>query len=181
MRNAGEKLHGVLAKDLQIPLRPAHALPPGLGKARGLLIIEHRTSCVADLFPAGNIVDGKFDVLREQEEVPAAARFQHTVGKQKACAGHGAAGAQQEPGVVEIPALPQEPQGITGADPVVAVVLAVAEAGDDVVARLLSFNNVIVTSHQGFFTREAMHNIAETTLQNIQDFIDGKTLVNEVS
>ena len=52
---------------------------------------------------------------------------------------------------------------------------------DDVLARLLSFNNVIVTSHQGFFTREAMHNIAETTLQNIQDFIDGKTLVNEVS
>ena len=49
---------------------------------------------------------------------------------------------------------------------------------DDVLARLLSF---IVTSHQGFFTREAMHNIAETTLQNIQDFIDGKTLVNEVS
>ena len=49
------------------------------------------------------------------------------------------------------------------------------------VQRLLSFPNVALTSHQGFFTREAMHNIAETTLQNIQDFIDGKTLVNEVS
>uniref|UniRef100_UPI0025EED7CA 2-hydroxyacid dehydrogenase n=1 Tax=uncultured Parabacteroides sp. TaxID=512312 RepID=UPI0025EED7CA len=36
---------------------------------------------------------------------------------------------------------------------------------DDVLARLLSFNNVIVTSHQAFFTKEAMHNIAETTLQ----------------
>ena len=41
---------------------------------------------------------------------------------------------------------------------------------DDVLARLLSFNNVIVTSHQAFFTKEAMHNIAETTLQNIEDF-----------
>lgn len=51
---------------------------------------------------------------------------------------------------------------------------------DDVLARLLSFNNVIVTSHQGFFTREAMKNIAETTLQNIQDFIDGRPLKNEV-
>lgn len=51
---------------------------------------------------------------------------------------------------------------------------------DDVLARLLSFNNVIVTSHQGFFTREAMRNIAETTLQNIQDFTEGKSLVNEV-
>ena len=52
---------------------------------------------------------------------------------------------------------------------------------DDVLARLLSFNNVIVTSHQAFFTFEAMSNIANTTLQNIQDFIDGKELVNEVS
>lgn len=51
---------------------------------------------------------------------------------------------------------------------------------DDVLARLLSFNNVIVTSHQGFFTQEAMRNIAETTLQNIQDFEEGKPLGNEV-
>lgn len=52
---------------------------------------------------------------------------------------------------------------------------------DDILARLLSFNNVIVTSHQAFFTKEALENIAETTLQNIQDFIDGKALANEVT
>lgn len=52
---------------------------------------------------------------------------------------------------------------------------------DDVLARLLSFNNVIVTSHQAFFTKEAMQNIAETTLQNIKDFFEYHTLVNEVS
>lgn len=51
---------------------------------------------------------------------------------------------------------------------------------DDVLARLLSFNNVIVTSHQAFFTKEAMHNIAETTLQNIEDFRLNRPLVNEV-
>lgn len=51
---------------------------------------------------------------------------------------------------------------------------------DDVLARLLSFNNVIVTSHQAFFTREALHNIAETTLQNVTDFEAGRSLVNEV-
>lgn len=51
---------------------------------------------------------------------------------------------------------------------------------DDILARLLSFNNVIVTSHQAFFTEEALQNIAETTLQNLQDYIDGKNLVNEV-
>jgi D-lactate dehydrogenase len=51
---------------------------------------------------------------------------------------------------------------------------------DDILARLLTFNNVIITSHQGFFTREALDNIAETTMQNIRDFLDNKKLVNEV-
>lgn len=51
---------------------------------------------------------------------------------------------------------------------------------DDVLARLLSFNNVIVTSHQAFFTREALANIALTTLQNVKDFTTGKALENVV-
>ncbi|BEG98827.1 2-hydroxyacid dehydrogenase [Bacteroides sedimenti] len=51
---------------------------------------------------------------------------------------------------------------------------------DDVLARLLSFNNVIVTSHQAFFTQEALSNIAHTTLQNMKDFFEGKPLENEV-
>ncbi len=51
---------------------------------------------------------------------------------------------------------------------------------DDKLALLLMMPNVIVTSHQAFFTREATHNIAVTTLQNIRDFNDGKELVNEV-
>lgn len=51
---------------------------------------------------------------------------------------------------------------------------------DDVLARLLSFNNVILTSHQAFFTREAMYNIGKTTLDNIEDFLQGKPLANEV-
>jgi len=51
---------------------------------------------------------------------------------------------------------------------------------DDVLARLLTFNNVIITSHQGFFTREAIQNIAETTLKNIDDFFAGRKLANEV-
>lgn len=52
---------------------------------------------------------------------------------------------------------------------------------DDVLARLLSFNNVIVTSHQGFFTEEALANIAHTTLSNIRDFEAGARLANEVT
>jgi D-lactate dehydrogenase len=45
---------------------------------------------------------------------------------------------------------------------------------DDILARLLTFNNVIITSHQGFFTREAMYNIAKTTMNNIKNFLEGK-------
>ncbi len=51
---------------------------------------------------------------------------------------------------------------------------------DDTLARLLSFNNVIVTSHQAYFTKEALDNIAATTLQNVKDFIEHKPLLNEV-
>lgn len=46
---------------------------------------------------------------------------------------------------------------------------------DDTLARLLSFPNVIVTSHQAFFTSEAMHNIATTSLENIKAFREGRT------
>lgn len=48
-------------------------------------------------------------------------------------------------------------------------------------ARLLSFPNVMITSHQGFFTREALMAIAETTLQNALDFAAGKDSSNTVT
>ena len=51
---------------------------------------------------------------------------------------------------------------------------------DDLLARLTSFNNVIISSHQGFFTREALENIAVTTLQNVADYYAGKPLKNEI-
>ncbi len=44
---------------------------------------------------------------------------------------------------------------------------------DDVLARLLTFPNVIVTAHQAFLTREALAAIATTTLQNIADWAAG--------
>lgn len=52
---------------------------------------------------------------------------------------------------------------------------------DDVLARLLTFPNVIVTAHQGFLTNEALINIAETTIENIDKYFHGKLLTNEVS
>lgn len=47
-------------------------------------------------------------------------------------------------------------------------------------ARLLSFPNVMITSHQGFFTKEALRAIAETTLQNASDYESGKESPNDV-
>jgi len=51
---------------------------------------------------------------------------------------------------------------------------------DDNLIRLMSLNNVLITSHQAFFTTEAMDNIVNTTLQNAQAFFAGNELVNEV-
>jgi D-lactate dehydrogenase len=48
---------------------------------------------------------------------------------------------------------------------------------DDVFARLLTFPNVLVTGHQGFFTEDALRNIAETTIGNLDRFVaDGVPL-----
>lgn len=44
---------------------------------------------------------------------------------------------------------------------------------DDVFERLATFHNVIITGHQGFFTREALSQIATTTLQNLNDVANG--------
>jgi D-lactate dehydrogenase len=45
---------------------------------------------------------------------------------------------------------------------------------DDVLMRLMSFPNVLITAHQGFFTEEALTQIAQTTFQNLVDFEAGQ-------
>ncbi len=49
---------------------------------------------------------------------------------------------------------------------------------DDTIQRLQSFPNVLITGHQGFFTREALTAIAETTLANIHEFTETGTCKN---
>ena len=51
---------------------------------------------------------------------------------------------------------------------------------DDILGRLLSFHNVLLTSHQAYFTEEAVEAITVTTLNNIKAFVEGKELLNEV-
>jgi len=51
---------------------------------------------------------------------------------------------------------------------------------DDVLARLLTFPNVLVTAHQAFLTKEALANIARVTLENVTAFERGEALRTEV-
>lgn len=51
---------------------------------------------------------------------------------------------------------------------------------DDILARLISMPNVIVTSHQAFLTEEALQNIAQTTLQNLTDLFENGRCPNEL-
>ena len=51
---------------------------------------------------------------------------------------------------------------------------------DDVFARLLTFPNVLITGHQGFFTREALTAIAETTIHNISSFEESGQAAHQI-
>jgi D-lactate dehydrogenase len=51
---------------------------------------------------------------------------------------------------------------------------------DDIIARLMTFPNVLITGHQGFLTHEALEQIAKITLQNLSDFERGGELKNKV-
>lgn len=51
---------------------------------------------------------------------------------------------------------------------------------DDILARLISMPNVIVTSHQAFLTKEALDNIAETTLENVKEILEEGQCENEL-
>lgn len=52
---------------------------------------------------------------------------------------------------------------------------------DDMIARLMTFPNVIITSHQAFLTHTALHNIAETTLYNVSCWAEGQASEHEIT
>lgn len=51
---------------------------------------------------------------------------------------------------------------------------------DDILSRMISMPNVIVTSHQAFLTKEALSNIADTTLANLNSFFEENVIENEI-
>ncbi|CCI49505.1 unnamed protein product [Albugo candida] len=51
---------------------------------------------------------------------------------------------------------------------------------DDMLARLFTFPNVLITGHQAFFTKEALETIAKVTMENIKAFKEKKPLINQL-
>jgi len=51
---------------------------------------------------------------------------------------------------------------------------------DDLIERLISFNNVLITPHQAFFTYEALNEIARITMENFSNFENGVHLENQI-
>ncbi|KAJ5666594.1 hypothetical protein N7462_011003 [Penicillium macrosclerotiorum] len=51
---------------------------------------------------------------------------------------------------------------------------------DDILMRLMTFPNVLICGHQGFFTREALTEIAGVTLSNLSAFVDGRSCSNSL-
>lgn len=65
-------------------------------------------------------------------------------------------------------------------DGVFAQDLSVTGIDDDLLARLITFPNVLITAHQAFLTHEALTNIAQTTFENIENFISGRPSENKL-
>ena len=82
----------------------------------------------------GGTPGGKFDVLRQGEEVPAAHAFQQIPGKAEARAVDGAGGAKGHPGAVAVGGIVDVPEAIPGGEPVVAEILGIAVAAEGVIS-----------------------------------------------
>ena len=70
--------------------------------------------------------------------------------------------------------------GIVGLIFSIVIRMELSSTGNQVLAGNFQLYNVIITAHQGFFTRNALEAIAQTTLANISDFEQGKTCINEI-
>lgn len=106
---------------------------PGLAESGGLFVVDHSFTAVSDSVALDGAVHGKLDVLREKIKGPAAVFPDHASGYKEAGAGNVAVGSEKHPREIQKPGLPEEPDGISGGDPVAAEILGVAVAGQDIV------------------------------------------------
>ena len=99
-QDAAEQACAVALENLQIPLRPAQALPPRLAEGGGLLIVEHGVGAEGDFAPLQNLVDGELNVLGQQVERPRAGLLEHGAAEEKPRAGDGTARPEEGARVV---------------------------------------------------------------------------------
>ena len=131
-----EHPEAVAAENLQIALDPARALHQRLAELRRLLVVDHGAFAVADRRVVQDAVDGELEILGQQKVLPAAVLAGDARAEQEARARNAAARAEHHARPVELRGLAQEKQRVARADPVVAEVLRVAVARDDLVARI---------------------------------------------
>ena len=103
---AAQQAGTIPAKDLQVATRPAQPLAAGLCKIGGLFIVDDGILADGDTVTGKNIVDGKFDILHQQVERPAAAFVQDLLRKEEPGAGNGAAAAKRFPRAIKETAFP---------------------------------------------------------------------------
>lgn len=99
-QDAAEQACAVALENLQIPLRPAQALPPRLAEGGGLLIVEHGVGAEGDFAPLQDLVDGELNVLGQQVERPRAGLLEHGAAEEKPRAGDGTARPEEGARVV---------------------------------------------------------------------------------
>ena len=120
--NSPDKVFSVFSENLEIAFCPADSLAPGLAEKNRLFVIKNGVFTKADFFAPGYVMNGEFDIFGQKVKRPAAAFFKDFAAEEKASSGDGAGISEKKSCSVEISAFPQEPKGISGGDPVIAVV-----------------------------------------------------------
>ena len=110
-------------------LCPAEALVPGVFEGDGLFVVEHGSGAVADTLAVNDGLRGEFDVLGEQMPFPSTVFLEDFGGDEKARSGDSTACIEGQARLAEVFRLAQEPDRISGGDPIASVVFGIAVAG----------------------------------------------------
>ena len=126
---AFKKSPGIMGEHLVETFCPAEALVPGVFEGDGLFVVEHGGGAIADALAVDDGLRGELDILGEQVPFPSAVFLEDFGGNEKARSRDGAACVEGQACLAEVLRLAQEPDGVSGGDPVASVVFGVAVAG----------------------------------------------------
>ena len=124
-----------MAEDLEEALCPAHTLAPGLAEGLGLFIKQLGVVAVSYALALQDRVDTEFDILGQQEVLPATVAFDDFAVNEESRTRDCGTGAQQRTGVLQMARFAHKPKRIARTHPACTVVFRVAIRGQDAVAR----------------------------------------------